>query len=102
MIDLFKNLFNAGPKLNFEELLAKGAIIVDVRTEREFNSGHVKGSVNIPLDKLAKNTSKLKKDKPVITCCASGARSATAKKILTNKGFVEVYNAGSWTSIRLN
>jgi len=101
MIDFFKNLFATGPKLNIEELLAKGAIIVDVRTEREFNSGHVKGSVNIPLDKLAQNFSKLKRDKPIITCCASGTRSATAKNLLKNSGFVEVYNAGRWTSIQI-
>jgi len=42
MIDFFKNLLAAGPKLNIQELVAKGAIIVDVRTEREFNNGHVK------------------------------------------------------------
>jgi phage shock protein E len=102
MIDFFKNLFGAGPKLNIEELLAKGAVIIDVRTEKEFNTGHVSGAVNIPLDKLPKNISKLKRDKPIITCCASGVRSATAKNILRNNGFSEVYNAGSWTSIKLN
>jgi phage shock protein E len=102
MIDFFKNLFGAGPKLNIDELLAKGAIIIDVRTEREFNTGHVTGAVNIPLDKLPKNISKLKKDKPIITCCASGMRSATAKKILMNNGFTEVYNAGSWTTMGLS
>jgi len=102
MIEFFKNLLGAGPKLNIEELLAKGATIIDVRTEREFKNGHVRGSVNIPLDKLNKNIPKLKKDKPIITCCASGIRSATAKNILKNCGFAEVYNAGSWTSIKLN
>ncbi len=101
MIGFLKNLLGAGPKLNIGELLARGAIIVDVRTEREFKTGHVKGSVNLPLDKLNKNISKLKKDKPIITCCASGMQSATAKNILKNNGFIEVYNAGSWTSIRL-
>jgi phage shock protein E len=44
MIDFFKNLLGAGPKLNVEELLAKGAVIVDVRTEREFANGHVRGA----------------------------------------------------------
>ncbi len=102
MIDFFENLLAAGSKLNIEELVAKDAIIVDVRTEREFYNGHVKGSINIPLDKLPKNISKLKKDKPIITCCASGMRSAAAKNILRNDGFSEVYNAGSWTSIKLN
>jgi phage shock protein E len=100
MINFLKNLLGAGPSLNIDELIQKGATIVDVRTESEFRSGHAKGSINIPLDKLNKNLSKLKKDKPVITCCASGMRSATAKNILKNNGFAEVYNAGSWTSIK--
>ena len=102
MIHFFKNLFASGPKLNIEELLAKGAMIVDVRTEREFKAGHVKGSINIPLDKLSQNISKFKKSKPIITCCASGMRSATAKEILESTGFTEVYNGGSWTSIQHN
>jgi phage shock protein E len=100
MLGFFKNLVGTNSDYNIRELLAKGAIILDVRTEREFNSGHVKGSINIPLDKLHTNISKLKKDKPIITCCASGMRSVTAKNILKNKGFTEVYNAGSW--IRVN
>jgi len=100
MINFLKNLFNTGPAVNIEELLRNGAIIVDVRTEREFKAGHAKGSINIPLDKLTHDLSKLKKDKPVITCCASGMRSSTAKNILKRNGFSEVYNAGSWTSIR--
>jgi len=99
MIKFFKNLFGPGTKLDIDELLRNGAIIVDVRTEREFKAGHAKGSINIPLDKLTKNLSRLKKDKPVITCCASGMRSGTAKNILKNNGFTQVYNAGSWTGI---
>jgi rhodanese-related sulfurtransferase len=100
MIKFLRNLLNAGSAVNLEELLQHGAIIVDVRTEREFKAGHAKGSINIPLDKLTHHLSKLKKDKPVITCCASGMRSATAKNILKRNGFSEVYNAGSWTSIK--
>jgi phage shock protein E len=100
VIQILKNLFGPGPKINIEELLSRGAIILDVRTEKEFKSGHVKGSVNIPLDKISDNISRLKKDKPIITCCASGMRSATARHILKNSGFSEVYNGGSWTGIK--
>ena len=96
MLDFFKNLLGTGPRLNVEELLSKGAIIIDVRTETEFRAGHIEGSINIPLNKLPKNISKLKKNKPIITCCASGVRSSTAKNILINNGFAEVYNGGSW------
>jgi rhodanese-related sulfurtransferase len=44
--------------------------------------------------------SKLKKDNPVITCCASGMRSGQAKTMLQANGFKEVYNAGSWYNLK--
>lgn len=100
MFRFLNRWLGANPETNMEELLARGAIIVDVRTEKEFNGGHVKGSINIPLDKLHKSISKLQRDKPIITCCASGMRSATAKNILQHNGFSEVYNGGSWTSVK--
>ncbi|HNR48359.1 MAG TPA: rhodanese-like domain-containing protein, partial [Bacteroidia bacterium] len=88
------------PKADFKELVQSGAQIIDVRTKQEFQGGHIKGSVNIPLQNLSNNLSKIKKDKPVITCCASGMRSASAKSILTSKGFGEVYNGGGWMSLQ--
>lgn len=100
MIEFLKKLLKRGPALNIEELLSRGAVIVDVRTEREFKSGHAQGSINIPLDKISKNISRLNKNKPIITCCASGMRSATATRLLKQHGFAEVYNAGSWMNVR--
>ena len=88
------------PKADFAELVKQGAIILDVRTKGEYAGGHIRGSVNIPLDKLADNVNKLKsKNNPIITCCASGSRSATAKGVLTNRGFTNVHNGGSWMSL---
>ncbi|MBX7182957.1 MAG: rhodanese-like domain-containing protein [Bacteroidia bacterium] len=100
MINLIKKLFGMGPSVNYQELMQQGAIILDVRTKNEFQSGHIRGSVNIPVQVLGNNLSKLKKDKPIITCCASGMRSASAKSILTSNGFKEVYNGGSWASLQ--
>ncbi|MDZ4758546.1 MAG: rhodanese-like domain-containing protein [Bacteroidota bacterium] len=100
MIQLLKNLFGFGPKMDYKELMQNGAQIIDVRTKGEFQSGHISGSVNIPLQSLQNNFSKLKKDKPVITCCASGMRSASAKGILKSNGFAEVYNGGGWMSLQ--
>jgi phage shock protein E len=71
-----------------------------VRTQEEFQNGHIKGSLNIPLQNLQNNFSKIKKDKPVITCCASGMRSASAKGMLQSKGFSEVHNGGGWMSLQ--
>ena len=86
---------------DFSQLVNNGAIILDVRSKGEFAGGHIKGSINIPVDQLEKNLNKLKgKNKPVITCCASGMRSASAKGILKSNGFTEVHNGGSWMSLR--
>lgn len=89
-----------GPKADFAELVRNGATILDVRSHSEFQGGHIRGSVNIPLPELQNNLSKIKKDKPVITCCASGMRSAAAKNVLKAGGFSEVYNGGGWMSLQ--
>lgn len=99
MIQFLKNILGIGPKVNFSELVANGAQIIDVRTKNEYQGGHIKGSINIPLQALQSNLNKLKKDKPVITCCASGMRSASAKSILKSNGFKEVHNGGGWMSL---
>jgi rhodanese-related sulfurtransferase len=54
-------------------LVKNGAQIIDVRTPAEYNGGHIKGAKNIPLQSLNQNLGKINKNKPVITCCASGA-----------------------------
>jgi phage shock protein E len=99
MINKIKNLLGIGVKVSYAELVKDGAIILDVRSKGEYAGGHIKNSINIPLDILGKNLSKLKKDKPVIICCASGMRSASAKSILKSNGFTEVYNGGGWMSL---
>lgn len=100
MMDFLKNLFGMGPAVDYAALVKAGAQIVDVRSEGEYRSGHIKGSVNYPLDRLPQLASKLKKDQPVITCCASGMRSGSAKSWLTANGFNEVHNGGGWTSLQ--
>jgi len=83
MINKIKELFGMGPKANYAELVKQGAIILDVRSKSEFSGGHIKGSINISVDQLGNNLSRLKdKNKPIITCCASGMRNASAKSIL--------------------
>jgi rhodanese-related sulfurtransferase len=100
MITTIKKLLGFGPKVDLGELIKNGAVILDVRTKGEFQSGHVKGSVNIPLQNLSGHIGKLDKKKTIITCCASGMRSASAKGLLKSNGFQEVHNGGSWTSLR--
>ncbi|CAG0910910.1 unnamed protein product, partial [Cyprideis torosa] len=67
------------------------AYIVDVRTPGEYKRGHVKGSINIPLNSIGTADKKLKGKDPIVLCCASGARSGQAARVLKTKGF-EAYN----------
>jgi len=96
MLGFIKRLLGNGT--DYCTLIKSGATILDVRSNGEYASGHVQGAINIPLDELPKSLDKLQKDRPVIACCASGMRSATAKALLKAKGF-EVYNGGSWLRV---
>src|SRR5674476_294229 len=101
MLTLLKSIFGFGPKTDFAQLVQEGAIILDVRTKAEFNTGHIKGSINIPVEQLNKNLNKFRdKNRTIITCCASGSRSSVAKSILKSNAFLNVYNGGSWYSLK--
>lgn len=96
---MLKTLFGiGGPKVDLGQKIHEGAVIVDVRSPAEYREGHVKGSINIPLDRIEGEMKKLDKNKPVITCCRSGARSAMAADILKRHGF-DAVNGGPWTVV---
>jgi phage shock protein E len=87
--------------IDFTQLVCDGAIVLDVRTTAEFGGGHIKGSVNVPLNKMPNYLPKIKdKNKSIIVCCASGSRSAQAMGVLKYNGFTNIYDGGSW--YRLN
>ena len=101
MINTLKNLLGFGPKVDLAELVKNGAVVVDVRTKGEYAGGHVNGSLNIPLDQLKSNLKKFKsKEQVIITCCASGMRSASAKSVLKSAGYSNVHNGGSWYKVQ--
>jgi rhodanese-related sulfurtransferase len=100
MLKAIKNALGLGPKLDYKQALKNGAIIVDVRSKGEYAGGHIPGSVNIPVESLMGNLNKLKnKNQTIITCCASGMRSGSAKMMLKGKGYTDVHNGGSWFSL---
>lgn len=99
MLSFLKKLFSPGPGVDYVALVEQEAQIIDVRTKPEFASGHIKGSINIPLQELEQNLKKIDKSKPVITCCASGMRSSSATSILNARGY-QAYNGGGWASLR--
>ena len=86
-----------GPKKDFNELKRNGAVVVDVRTPQEYKSGHVNGSINIPLNLLNHKIDTLK-NKEVILVCRSGARAGQAKSILESNG-ITAHNAGAWQNV---
>lgn len=96
---MLRTLLGLGPKVNIAQLIADGANIVDVRTKAEYAGGHVKGSINLPLDKLEQELHRLKRGTPIITCCASGMRSSSAASILRDHGF-DAHNGGPWTKVQ--
>lgn len=86
-------------KQKLPEYKEQGAVIIDVRSPAEFAQGHVEGSFNIPLQSLAEKLDQFDVNKPVLLCCASGARSGVAVTILKNKGFRTVINGGPWSNL---
>ena len=85
---------------DYKTMIDSGGVIIDVRSETEFYSGHIENSLNIPLAELSSKTDQFtNKDQPIITCCASGMRSAGAAKILSAKGYTNVVNGGGWSSL---
>lgn len=98
MFGFIKKLF--GPPTDYKKLLSEGAIIIDVRTIGEFNSGSIKGSKNIPVDQIKTKLPEIKKTgKSVILVCRSGARAGMAKNILKSAG-IDAYNGGSWNGLQ--
>jgi len=79
--------------------IAHGAIILDVRTEAEYNTGHIAGSLNISLGTIRERYTELDTGKTYITCCSHGLRSVKVESILKEKGFKHVYNGGAWTDL---
>lgn len=74
----------------------KGIILLDVRTKEEYETGHIKGSILLPLDNLEEEAVNKFKDKksPIFVYCRSGNRSVRAANILIEQGYENVYNMG--------
>ncbi len=101
MYNIIKQLLGLTPKVDYATLVKRGALIIDVRTQAEYATGHIEGALNIAVDTLTSHLDQFKgKDQPIITCCASGIRSETAKNILAQNGYTQVYNGGGWRSLQ--
>ena len=88
-----------GSKHNGRELVANGALLLDVRTPEEFRDRHLEGAVNIPVQELATRISELgAKGSPVVIYCRSGARSASAATLMKSAGYevLDIGGIGNW------
>ncbi|WP_242082340.1 rhodanese-like domain-containing protein [Aestuariivivens sediminis] len=96
----FFNALFGNKEQRIKDLKHRGAIIIDVRTRAEYGEGAIEGSKNIPLQILSTKVDDIKKlNKPIITCCASGMRSARAASILKHHG-IESFNGGGWMALK--
>jgi phage shock protein E len=94
-------LFKKSGQISAEDAVAhlnNGALVIDVRTPGEFNSGHLARAINIPLDEVETAVPKRVKDKQqaLLLHCASGMRSAMAANKLKALGYVNAFNLGSY------
>jgi phage shock protein E len=105
-IETNKQVPTAPPKASFSNISPeeakkridgeKNVILLDVRTKEEYETGHIKNSILIPVDNLKEEAEKKLKDKasPIFIYCRSGNRSVTAANILIELGYKNVYNLG--------
>ena len=84
---------SVGP-MDAVRLMNQGALLLDVRNQAEFDSGHILDARHVPQDQLASSTEALKKyrEKVVIACCESGMRSGAAARVLRAQAFTKVVN----------
>lgn len=84
------------------DLYEQGAFFLDVREKNEFENGHIKDALNVPLSELRERMNEIPKDRPIYVHCRSAQRSYNAVMALQNSGFTQVYNvSGSFLGICL-
>jgi phage shock protein E len=83
-------------------MIEQGALVIDVRTKKEFTQGHIDGALNIPWQETDKLMSAIGTDKtrPVVVYCRSGNRSGKAKVVLETKGYTNIFNATGFEAMK--
>ena len=89
----FKKFATISPLLAVAKMNNEDTVIIDVREPLEFTESHIENAINAPLSKLPEQLPSLEKYKktPMLISCQTGARSATAGKLLTKAGFEQVF-----------
>lgn len=81
-----------------EKMDQGNVIIVDVRTKEEYEEGHIKDAINIPLDDIDQAGDQLKKSDTILVYCRSGNRSAQAARKLSESNYEHIYDFGGITN----
>jgi rhodanese-related sulfurtransferase len=93
------------PQADVESVLAtpesERPFLLDVRTVKEFEGGHLPGAVNIPVDELRSRLNKLPKDRPIAAYCQVGMRGYTATRILLQAGYTVANVGGGYKTYKL-
>jgi phage shock protein E len=94
---LVKRLTQASP-VAAQDWLRKGALVIDVRSESEYQERHLRNAVNIPLNRLGDEIGRYatNKEQPILLHCLSGARSGMGANTLKRMGYINVSNLGSY------
>ena len=88
---------------DMERLVKENQMLLDVREDYDFNAGHVKGAINMPLREIIANKDELPKDKDIFVYCRSAHRSADAVNFMKSLGFEKVHNVkGGFIDISFN
>ena len=97
---LWNRFFAAGDDISHVDI--ETALIIDVRSEREYQGGHISRAINIPVQSLTeeKALSFSSKERPIILYCQSGMRAASAAKALKSWGFSQVYNLSTQSNVQ--
>jgi phage shock protein E len=88
-----------------KQLIASGAVVIDVRTADEYGDGHLPNATNIPVQDVPARMSEIDKlvggdkSKPVVVYCAAGGRAAKAKAALDAAGYTHVVNGGGYDDL---
>jgi rhodanese-related sulfurtransferase len=104
MMKFLSKLFGGGmPQIDIETYLEEyyqqnNHVLIDVRTAREFKSGHIPRAKNIALKDIGAKLQEIPEDKPVILVCQTGGRSSAATRTLMQAGYENVINLKGGTS----
>jgi phage shock protein E len=88
------------------ELIARGAVVIDVRTAEEYANAHLSRAINIPVQELPGRIAEIEtlvagdRTRPIVVYCAAGSRAAKAKAQLDAAGFSNIVNGGGLRDLR--